>query len=142
MNKYGMCEAIDARLETADAVAQSLRQHGDHAVREVNAVSAPARFSIQRAVGLYVSGDISNVDAEPPTAADLLNMNRVVEIARVIGIDGDDEFSAQIFASLKLPGVDCLRNPFRLVQTVAGKCCRQMVFPDHRDHADSGTGRR
>src|SRR5256885_13224567 len=118
MNKYRMCQAIDARIETADAVAQSLRQHGDHAVREVNAVSAPTRFSIQRAVGLYVSGDISNVDEESPSAPDLLNMNRVVEIARVIGIDGDDEFSEQIFASLELPGVDCLRNSFRLVQNV------------------------
>src|SRR5947209_7836174 len=137
MNKYRMCQAIDARIETADAVAQSLRQHGDHAVREVNAVSAPTRFSIQRAVGLYVSGDISNVDAEAPTAPDLLNMNRVVEIARVLGIDGDDEFSAQIFASLELPVVDCLRNPFRMVQNVPGKFCWQMIFPDDREHVDS-----
>src|SRR5438132_11814312 len=102
MNKYRMCQAIDARIETADAVAQSLRQHGDHAVREVNAVSAPRRFSIQRAVGLYVSGDISNVDAEPPTAPDLLHMNRVVEIARVIGLDGVDDSVAPIFASVAM----------------------------------------
>src|SRR5207253_10598899 len=103
MNKYRMCQAIDARIETADAVAQSLRQHGDHAVREVNAVSAPTRFSIQRAVGLYVSGDISNVDAEAPTATDLLNMNRVVEIASVIGLGGVDELSTQLFDVIALP---------------------------------------
>src|SRR5438045_8790983 len=105
MNKCRMCEAIDARIETANAVAQSLRQHGDHAVREINAVSAPARFSIQRAVGLYVGGDISNVDAEPPTAADLLNMNRVVELARVTGIDGHDGIARPRLAPAGLPGV-------------------------------------
>src|SRR5205809_863001 len=128
MNKYRMCEAIDARIETADAVAQSLRQHRDHSVWEVNTVSAPARFSVQRAVALYVSSDISNVDAEPPTALDLLNVNRVVEIARVIGIDGDDEFSAQIFASLELRGVDRLRNRFHLVAELRRHPCCPSLF--------------
>jgi hypothetical protein len=115
MNKYRMCEPIDARIETADAVAQSLRQHRDHTVREVNAVSAPARFSIQRAVRLHVGGDIGNVYTKAPTAPDPLNMNCIVEIARVIGIDGDDEFSAQIFGSLQLSSINCLGNSLRLV---------------------------
>src|SRR4029453_892319 len=94
MNEYCMREPIDARIETANTVAQSLRQHWNHAVREINAVSAPTRFSIQRAVRLHVSCDISNVYAQAPAASDPLDMNRIVEIARVVGIDGNDELLA------------------------------------------------
>jgi hypothetical protein len=136
MNKYRMREPIDAGIETADAVAQSLRQHRDYTVREVNAVSAPARFSIQRAVGLHISGDVGDVYTEAPTASGLLNVNCVVEIARVIGIDGDDEFSAQIFASLELSTINCLGNSLRLVQNIPGKFRWQMIFPDDRQHVD------
>src|SRR6266571_7173288 len=98
-----MCEPIDSWVEAANAVAQSLRQHRDHAIGQINAVAAPARFAIQRAPGFYIGGDIGNMHAEPPTTLGLLNLNRVIEIARVIRIDRDDEFFTQIFASLELP---------------------------------------
>src|SRR5213594_3998826 len=98
-----MCEPIDAWVETANAVAQSLRQHGDYAVGQINAVAAPARFAIQRAPGLHVGGDIGNMHAEAPTTLVLLDLDCVVEISRVIRIDCDDEFFAQIFASLEFP---------------------------------------
>ena len=56
-----MGETIDARIETANTVAQSLRQHRDHTVGEINAVSTPTRFSLQCAARLNVSSDIRNV---------------------------------------------------------------------------------
>jgi hypothetical protein len=81
------------------------------------------------------------VYTEAPTASDLLNLNCVVEIARVIGINGDDEFSAQIFASLQLPGINCLGNSLRLVQNIPGKFRWQMIFPDDRQHVDARSRR-
>src|ERR1044072_8002853 len=104
MNKDRAREAIDARFETADTVAQSLRQHRNHAIGQINTVSASTRLSIKRAVGLH--------------------------IRRVIGIDGDDEFSAQIFASLELPGINGLGNSLCLVQNIPGKFGWQMIFFD------------
>ena len=133
-----MGEPIDSRMKTAHAIAQALRQHRDHAIREINAVSAVPRFSIQRAAGLYVSGNIGNVHAKMPAAVgDLLDMNSVVEITRIIGIDGDDKFIAQILASIELACVDFFGNPIRLLQNISRKFRRQMVFPDDRQHVDA-----
>ena len=77
-----MGEPVDVRIEAADAVAQSLRQHRDHSVGKINAVSAPTRFSIQCAAGLNVSGDVCNVHAETPATPGFLNVNCIVEITR------------------------------------------------------------
>src|SRR6059058_2751841 len=90
-------------------------------VGEINAVSTPPRFSIQCAARLNVSSDIRNVHTEAPTATGFLNVNCIVEIARVVGIDGDDKLPAQIFASFELPSINSLRNGLCLVQNVPGK---------------------
>src|SRR6266849_1874563 len=50
LNENRMGESIDIGIQTANAVAQSLRQHRDHAIRQINAVTAPPRFTIKRAV--------------------------------------------------------------------------------------------
>ena len=98
-----MCEPVDSWLETANAVAQPFRQHRNHAVGQIHAIPAPARFAIQRAAGFYVRGDIGNVHTEPPTAVGLLNLNSVIEIPRIIRINCNDEFLAQIFPAFELP---------------------------------------
>src|SRR5206468_528660 len=98
-----MCQAVDSRVETADTVAQSLRQHWDYPVGQIDAVPASPRFAIQRTCGFYVGSDIGNVHAEAPTGAGLFNLNCVIEIPCIIRIDCNDEFFAQIFATLELP---------------------------------------
>src|SRR6058998_3822283 len=98
-----MCEPIDSWIETANAVAQSLWQHWDYAVRQINAVAASPRLAIQRTRGFYVGSDIGNVHTEAPTGAGLFNLNCVIEIPCIIRIDCNDEFFAQIFAALELP---------------------------------------
>src|ERR1043165_1775578 len=141
MNKDRVREAIDARFETADTVAQSLRQHRNQAIGQITTVSASTRLSIKRAVGLHISGDVGDMDTEAPTAPGLLNVDCIVEFARVIGIDGDDEFSAQIFASLELPGINGRGNSLCLVQNIPGKFGWQMIFPDDRQHVDAWSRR-
>src|SRR5260370_24933978 len=99
-----MGEAIDARIQTANAVAQSFRQHRNNSIWQINAVAAPPRFAIERAVRSDVSGNISDVDAEPPALVDWLasplDVDGIVKIARIIRIDRNNEFVAQIFATL------------------------------------------
>src|SRR5713101_3211144 len=139
LNENRMGESIDIGIQTANAVAQSLRQHRDHAIRQINAVTAPPRFTIKRAVRSYVSGNIGDVHAEPPTfVVDLFNIDGIVKIARVIRIDCDNEFVAQIVATIDHPLLDRLRNPIRFIDDAFWKRRRQIVFPDDRQHVDAG----
>ncbi len=54
LDENGMRQAIDARLEAANAVAQALGQHGNDAVGQINAVAALERLAIERAPGIDV----------------------------------------------------------------------------------------
>src|SRR4051812_19420651 len=92
LHKHRVSEAIHVGIEAANAVAQTLRQHRDDAIREIHAFSTPARFPIQCRAWSNVSRHIGDMDAEVPAAArQFLNVDRIVEIARVIRIDGDDK---------------------------------------------------
>ena len=136
-----MCKPVDAGFETANNIAQPFRQHWNHAIGQIYAIPAPARFAIQGAARFHVGGDIGNVHAEAPTILDLLDLNRVIEIPRVIRIDCDDKFFAQIFASLELSRHDLFGNPLRLIQNIFWKFCAQMKFADNREHVDARCGR-
>ena len=110
---------------------------------QIHAVTTAARFAIQRAPRFYIGGDIGNVHAEMPSAIwKPFNMDSVIEIARIIRIDGNDEFVAQIFASGELPCVDLFGNAICLIQNLPRKFCGQMIFPDDREHVDSRGGCR
>src|SRR5438874_8050958 len=135
LDKYRVGEPIHSRIKTAHAVTEALRQHRNHSVRQINAVSASARFAIEGTARLNVSGDISNVDPESPTAiVDLFDVNRVVEIACILRIDGDDKFFPQIFTAIKLPRIDGFGNPVCLSDNVSWKFGRQMILPNDRQH--------
>ena len=128
VDEGGKGEPVHPRLEAANAVAQPLRQHRDDPVREINAVAARKRLAIQRAAGAHVMRDIRDVDAQPPAAGQALDVDGVVKIARVVRIDGDDEFAAQILAPGDFARVDGLRNarglaPARPRETPSADCC-------------------
>ena len=99
VDESGEREAVDERLEAADAVAQALREHRDDAVGEVDAVAARERLAVEGAAGADIMGDIGDVDAEPPAAGQALDVDGIVEIPGVVGIDGDDEFRRAILAA-------------------------------------------
>src|SRR5215470_8355359 len=112
-----MREPIDSGIKAANTVAQSLRQHRDHTIRQINAVAAPAGLAIQRAARLYVSGNIGDVHTKIPTAVwKLVHVNCVVEIACVIGIDGNDELVTQIFPSRDALSANLVGNSLGLLQ--------------------------
>src|ERR1700680_776811 len=143
LNENGMRESIDARIETTNAVAQAFGQHRDHAVRKINAVSAPAGFAIERAVGTHISRNVSNVNSESPAlVVGLVHMNRVVKIARVIRVDGDNEFFSQILTAFEHPRIDGFGNPIRFIDNCARKFGRQIILPNDREHIDARSGGR
>src|SRR6266404_2702468 len=135
LDEHRMRQPIDSRIKTAYAVTEALRQHRNYSVWQINTVTAPARFAIEGTVRFNVSGDISNVHPESPTGiVDLFDVNRVVEIACIVRIDGDDKFLPQIFTSLEFPCIDGFGNPICLINNVSRKFGRQMIFPNDRQH--------
>src|SRR5438552_7991823 len=126
-----MGETIYVRVQAANSVAQSLRQHRDDAIGQINAVTAPPRLAIECTVRSYVGGNICDVNAEPPTAGvvDLFNVDRVIKVARVIRIDRDDELIAQIFAPLDEFLICRLWHSIRFVEYALWKRCVQIIYP-------------
>src|SRR6266852_2036994 len=139
LNENRMGETVDPRPQAANAVAQSLRQHRNDPVGQINAVAAPARFAIQRALRFDVRSYIGNVHAQLPIfIVDLLDMNGVVKIARIIRIDRDDEFSSQIFAAFHSSPLDRFRNFTGLIDNVFWELSRKPAFSNDRQHVDAG----
>ena len=137
----GTGQPNDIRIQTADAIAQALRQHRDDPIDEVNAVSAPQRLAIERATRHDVGRDVRDVNSEFPLATrELLDVDRIVEIACVVGVNRDDEFAPQILALLKTTRVDRIRDLVRLGQHFRRELERKIVLPDDREHVDAGIG--
>ena len=80
-----------------------MRQHGHHAIREVRGIAAFARVAIKRGAGPHVVRHIGDGDHDLPAGRILrrrvrLGVDRVVEVARVHGIDGDQRGLAEVRA--------------------------------------------
>ena len=134
-----MRQPDDVGIEAANAIAQALRQHRDDAIDEVNAVPTMQRLAIECAARGDISGDVRDVDPEFPLAArQFLDIDRVVEIARIVGIDRDDEFVPQVFAFPEAIRIDRLWNFIRLGEHGARKLERQVILPNDRKHVDPG----
>mmetsp|Transcript_30454 Transcript_30454/g.54550 ORF Transcript_30454/g.54550 Transcript_30454/m.54550 type:complete len:236 (+) Transcript_30454:399-1106(+) len=84
-------EAVDARVETTELLAEEVRQHGDHALHKVHTRAAADCLVIQRGVWLHKVGDIRDVDtyAEEPIVQSL-HTQSVVEVSRGERVDGED----------------------------------------------------
>src|SRR6185437_4280652 len=97
----GHASAIDARFQRTKLVRQRLGQHRYHAIGEVNRIAALLGLAIQRIVRSYVPGDIGDRDDRVPTIllfGIALGPDRVVEIARIGAVDGNERDRAQIIA--------------------------------------------
>ena len=94
LEENGMGQAIDMRIQAANAVAQPLGQHRNHTVGQINTVAAALRFAIERTAGPDIRAHVRDVNAKLPAAFDFFDLNGVVEIAGIIGIDGHDELLA------------------------------------------------
>ena len=87
-------QAVHVRIQRAQAVGDLLRQHRDHAAREIHRGAALQRIRIERVAGPHVVADIGDRDAQaeacifPSCFPD--RVHRVVEILRRFAVDGDE----------------------------------------------------
>ncbi len=90
------------RAQAAPAVGQRLGQHRHHTVGEIHAVAAGARREVERRAGADVVRDVRDGHDQPeaPSGAGLVGLgeHRIVEVARVIAVDGDQRDVAQVGA--------------------------------------------
>ena len=87
--------------QRAPVVGQRLGQHRHDAVGEIDRVAAPVGGAVERLVGPHVPGDVGDGDQQAPAAGMVrvgLGEHRVVEVARILAVDGDQRRVAQVEA--------------------------------------------
>ena len=73
-------QALDLRVERTQAVGELLRQHRNHAAREVHRVAALVGVLVERAAGLDVVRDVGDGDDQAVALALPLAIDGVVEV--------------------------------------------------------------
>ena len=85
--------------QRADARRQRLGQHRDRAVGQVDAAAALARLDVDRRALAHVVRDVGDRDPQARAAVGQpLDRDRVVEVARGLGVDGQERHLAQVGA--------------------------------------------
>ena len=125
-----------ATFERAQIVGDLLRQHRHHAVGEVDRIAALFCFAAEISAGPHIERYIGDGDdADPATGISGRNVgsgpDRVIVVAGVDGVDGDQRDMRQVFAS----GWGQLGQVVQLTQHPVGELIRDAVRV-HRNQAD------
>ena len=127
--------------KAAKPIAKDLGKHRNHAIREVDAVSARYRFAIQFAFRRHVVRHVRDMNAHAPTVLYALHLDGIVEVASIVGINGEDEAAAKILAVLKLLAVNFGGKGLRLTEHLRRKLTGKAILSDDREYIDSRTAR-
>ncbi len=133
-------QPILLRVERAQAVGQLLRQHRNHPPREVHRSGALVGIVVDRLARLDVVADVGDGDDQPPAfeqtlaapAREGLAVHRVVEVARVLAVDGDQRHVAQVDAVAPVGGAQLVGQRRGLRQRLGRETVRHLVLA-HRD---------
>ena len=126
--------AILARHQRAPVVGQRLGQHRHDAVGEIDRGAAAVGGAVERLVVAHVPGDVGDGDQQAPAAGMGgigLGEHRIVEVARVLAVDGDQRHLAQVEPVAHRRGLGALG----FLERGLGKLDRDVVGGD-RDQAD------
>ena len=100
LHQAGLDEPIDVRVEAAQSRREFRRKHVDGALWKVHGRAAIVRLDIERARLGHVVRDVRDVHGEPVVAVrQLVDRDRIVEIARVLAVDGHGRPVAEIRAA-------------------------------------------
>ncbi len=133
---HGKTGAIHVFAQRAQIGGQLLRQHRHDAVGKVAGVAALIGFAIQRRSRRHIMRDVGNGDDDDMPALVLrivirAGPHRVVVIARILRIDGDERHVAQIGAAARIDGL----SRFGLLDHFVREFRRNAVRMNG-DHAD------
>ena len=105
-----------ALLQRAEVVGDALGQHRHHAVGEIDGVAAGLGFLVQRGAGADIGRYVGDGDDHDPAALVVgvwvgFGEDRVVMVAGVGGIDGEEGNGAQILPPLQVRRLGGVRFP-------------------------------
>ena len=102
-----VAELLLVGSQRADEVAQSLGQHRDGAIDEIDARGAPLRLLVDDVAILHVVAHVGDVHTHlPAVALQRLDAQRVVEVLGVGRVDGAGPGIAEVLAARYLLGRD------------------------------------
>ncbi len=105
LHDAGHDQAIHLRTQRADVGGELDGQHGDGAVREINAGAADLGLAVDVHAGADVVSDVGDVDLEfVVSIGEFADEDGIVKIARGFAIDGDDGQVAEIAAARQFGG--------------------------------------
>ena len=135
MHLAGHRQAVLACVQAADTVRQALRQHRQHAVDKINAGAAVACFLIQNAVLGNIIADVRNINAQQIFIfAQLLYVNSIVQILRVLAVDSNDSALTQVTAACQLALFNRLWHLARSLEHLVREGQRQVILLDNRQN--------
>ena len=134
----GHREAVDAGVETADAIAELLRQHRDDAVNEIDTRAALACLAVERLILTHIPADIGDVDAEEEgTVRIAARKDAVIEVLGILAIDRDDRQVAAVAAASVLLRRGLLLHVIGCLLHVLGERLREVVLAHDRKNVDA-----
>ena len=127
-------------VQRAQAVGQLLGQHRDDAPREVHRRGALVGIVVDGLAGLDVVADVGDGDDQPPAleqalaaaAREGLAVHRIVEVACILAVDGDQRHVAQVDAVASVGRAQLVGQRRGLGQRLGRKTVRHLVLA-HRD---------
>ncbi len=107
-------------------------QHRQHTGREVDRGTARLRFGIHGTPRPHVVTDVGDRDDQAKAPRVWLGIHRIVEIARILTVDGDQWQLAQVHARVRFARIDLLTVCLCLTQRRGRKLVRQIEACDRR----------
>jgi hypothetical protein len=133
-----MRQPFDSRFETADSIAQLLRQHGDDPISEIHTVPSLPSFLIESRTCFHIVSYIRNVYGQfPSPTLSLRDTNGVVEVFCVFGIDRENVSRSPVLSTSQLFFGDDLGNQFGFCKNFARKLEGKSHPMDHLENIDA-----
>ncbi len=131
LHQAGLDEPIDVRVEAAQSRRELRRKHVDGALWKVDGRAALVRLDVERARLGHVVRDVRDVHAEPVVAVrQLVDRDRVVEVARVLAVDRHGRPVAEVRAADAIAIAHDAAELFRFRDGVVAVLVRQVVLAD------------
>ncbi len=100
LHQAGLDEPIDVGIQATESGGELRGKHVHRALGKIHRRAAVVAFAIERAVLMDVVRDVRDVHAEPEVAVgQLLDRDRIVEIARVLAVDRHGGHATEVGAS-------------------------------------------
>ena len=126
---HGQHRPILSRPKRAESARETLGEHGDRTVREIETIAPSPGLGVDEAPRHHEMTDIGDRDPEPLAPAVGVGEERVVVVAGRSGIDRDERELAQIEASREFLGGKGVGDLVDLEASSAGECGGEAVFP-------------